>query len=104
MWPLAAKEITSKTFALTSPHKFEFNKGFNKFLSQASNLYLQWYFVQFTFFQVGLHMHTIHIWKNILLQFVYWGDPRQHKQHVKQLSSQNKKQAGPGPLATNKKW
>ena len=38
--------FTSRTLALTSSHKFEFNKSLYKFPLQAFNLYLQWYFIE----------------------------------------------------------
>ena len=53
------KETTSVlyklgSYILTSSHKFEFNKSLYKFQLQTSNLYLQWYFIEFNFYELNL--------------------------------------------------
>ena len=53
------KETTSVlyklgSYILTSSHKFEFNKSLQKFQLQTSNLSLQWYFIEFNFYELNL--------------------------------------------------
>ena len=42
---------TSQTLVFTNSHTYELNKSISKFPLQASNLYLQWYFVELNFFK-----------------------------------------------------
>ena len=48
--------FTSLILVSTSPHKSEFNKSLYKFPLQASNLYIQWYLVEY-FSSQTLHVH-----------------------------------------------
>ena len=51
--------FTCGTFFSTSSHKFKFNESFCKFPPlQASNCYLQWYFIEFFSFLHELHTRT----------------------------------------------
>ena len=43
---------TSRTLVFTNSHTYELNKSISKFPLQASNLYLQWYFVELNFFKL----------------------------------------------------
>ena len=67
--------FTSQMLVFRSSYKFEINKSLYKFLLQASNLQLQWYFVQFKIFESDFMRAQYNCKKKMHLQFLYWIDP-----------------------------
>ena len=61
-WGQFIKETASVLFksdpCFLSLHTLKCNKSLYKFLLQASNLYWQWYLLEFNFYMSKLYMHT----------------------------------------------